>query len=253
MSNSLEDASVLKVQGLLDDLKGSQKLVTQLEAHCANSKIDQSRAMLNAIHSIGLSYPSNPLIPYLHKNLSQLLKDLSTEETSHNASMHKAQEENKIMKSELGKAKEEQDDLKLDLNEAKEKLIVLTGEISLLEASNAALIKEIQTMKKREQIILNNIDPEEISDFGALFKASEADESEKATVPKLNLTKILEWWEREYIASLQRKKGQDLFENDESSHRLVADDPSSLCSANKKVMPSGSPTDSKATGHRERM
>ena len=60
-------------------------------------------------------------------------------------------------------------------------------------------------MKRRELNILNNTDPDEIPEYDP--NMIESSEPLDPWVPKLNFTKIFHWREREYMASLLRKKG----------------------------------------------
>jgi len=62
-------------------------------------------------------------------------------------------------------------------------------------------------MKKRELFILNGKDPDEISNFE--FDTIKHSDRYPLKVPLLDLTQIEEWREKEYLASLLRKKGQD--------------------------------------------
>ena len=55
-------------------------------------------------------------------------------------------------------------------------------------------------MKSREYNILNNVDPDEIQEFKVDKTIEEKKKSDP--VPQLDLSKIHEWREREYLASL---------------------------------------------------
>lgn len=61
-------------------------------------------------------------------------------------------------------------------------------------------------MKKREMYILNGQDPEEISSYHLEMMEVES-KNDDWWVPKLNLQKIEEWREKDYLASLLWKKG----------------------------------------------
>ena len=101
--------------------------------------------------------------------------------------------------------------------------------IEILTKSNTGLMDEIARMKKREMNLLNNTDPDEISSFGPMLAGGSDGSTRDLPVPKLNLTKIMEWREKEYIASLMRKRLKSLEKEEEKeTHRLVVDDPSSL-------------------------
>lgn len=77
----------------------------------------------------------------------------------------------------------------------------LYTEVQNLEKSNISLMNEISRMKKRELFILNGKDPDEISTFR--FETQKVDsETKPSKVPALNLNKIEEWREKEYLASL---------------------------------------------------
>ena len=81
----------------------------------------------------------------------------------------------------------------------------LDKEMKTLEKSNIKLLNEITWMKKREMYILNGEDPEEIEDYKLDFL--EIDSRSEKWVPWLNLSKIEEWREKDYLTSLLRKKG----------------------------------------------
>lgn len=81
----------------------------------------------------------------------------------------------------------------------------LDKEMKTLEKSNIKLLNEITRMKKREMYILNGEDPEEIEDYKLDFL--EIDSRSEKWVPWLNLSKIEEWREKDYLTSLLRKKG----------------------------------------------
>ena len=126
----------------------------------------------------------------------------------------------------------------------------LKRDVQMLEKSNIMLMNEIHMMKRWELNILNNTDPDELPEFDP--NIVQENESKDPWVPKLNLTKIFHWREREYMASLLRKKGQEEVKESDSSHRLVADEPSSLQSVNKQHCFSGSTWNSRGTSFRKK-
>jgi hypothetical protein len=75
--------------------------------------------------------------------------------------------------------------------------------VNKLETSNIKLLNEITKMKKREMYILNGKDPDEISEYR--LEMVEVEPRKQGKVPTLNFTKIDEWREKDYLASLLRK------------------------------------------------